>query len=124
MGMNNFVYVYSPDRTRLINPLIILCCRGCVKVRDRDAYELFVGVEPNRDVIWSRDIGDCSPVSSMAALPVGSACMMLPNYGDQWNPRELNATMRRIYRSNIFPTVLLISSLVALIKLAQYGCNQ
>jgi hypothetical protein len=60
----------------------------------------------------------------MAALPVGSACMMLPNYGDQWNPRELNATMRRIYRSNIFPTVLLISSLVALIKLAQYGCNQ
>ena len=39
-------------------------------------------VEPNRDVIWSRDIGDCGPVSSMAALPAGSACMMLPNYGD------------------------------------------
>ena len=184
--MNNFVYVYSPDRTRLTNPLIILCWRGCVKVRNRDAYELFVRVEPNRDVICSRDIGDCGPVSSMAALPAGSACMMLQNYGDhgrqlfirtrgaldrvnrllfrlsglpptdsrpglsfpamtvfqsaaprwswcrtgkrhgfrssartatdhreisaalphsrnQWNPPELNATMKRIHRSNILP---------------------
>ena len=79
--MNNFVYVYSPDRTRLTNPLIILCWRGCVKVRDRDAYELFVRVEPNRDVIWSRVIGDCGPVSSMAVLPAGSACMMLRTMG-------------------------------------------
>ena len=56
-----------------------LCWRGCVKVRDRDAYGLFVRVEPNRDVIWSSDTGDCGPRSSMAALPAGSACMMLPN---------------------------------------------
>lgn len=27
--MNNFVYVYSPDPTRLTNPLIILCWRRC-----------------------------------------------------------------------------------------------
>ena len=69
-------------RTRLTDPLIILCWRGCVKVRDRDAYEFFVRVEPNRDIIWSHDIGACCPVFSMAALPAVSACMMLPNYGD------------------------------------------
>ena len=36
------------------------------RIRERDAYEIFVRVEPNGDVIWSRDIADRGAVFSNA----------------------------------------------------------
>ena len=57
---NNFVYVYSADVNTAYDPAnrLVLARVPKERIRERDAYEFFVRVEPNRDVIWSHNIGD------------------------------------------------------------------
>ena len=63
---DNFVYVYSPDTTRLTNVAdrLVLARVPKERIRERDAYEFFVRVESNGDVVWSRDIADRGAVFS------------------------------------------------------------
>jgi CubicO group peptidase (beta-lactamase class C family) len=63
---DNFVYVYSPDVNTAYQPAdhLVLARAPKERIRERDAYEFFVRVEPNGNVIWSREIADRGPVFS------------------------------------------------------------
>jgi CubicO group peptidase (beta-lactamase class C family) len=63
---DNFVYVYSPDVRTAYGPAdrLVLARVPKERIRERDAYEFFVQVEPNGNVIWSREIADRGPVFS------------------------------------------------------------
>ena len=112
--MNNFVYVYSPDENTAyeVADRLVLARVPKERIRERDAYEFFVRVESNGDVVWSRDIADRGAVFSnpgavcrshvtyspalkryllimigpdidgRTRLQGGLACTMLPSHGD------------------------------------------
>jgi CubicO group peptidase (beta-lactamase class C family) len=63
---DNFVYVYSPDVNTAYQAAdhLVLARVPKDRIRERDAYEFFVRVEPNGDVIWSREIADRGAVFS------------------------------------------------------------
>lgn len=69
---DNFAYVYSPDVSMAYEPAdrLVLARVPKERIRERDAYEFFVRVEPNGDVVWSRDIADRGAVFSNA----GAVC--------------------------------------------------
>ena len=56
--MSNFVYVYLPDGNTAYDPAYRLVLARVPKdrIRERDAYEFFMRVESNGDVIWSHNI--------------------------------------------------------------------
>jgi hypothetical protein len=58
--MSNFVYVYSPDGNAAYDPAdrLVLARVPKDRIRERDAYEFFMRVESNGDVIWSHNIVD------------------------------------------------------------------
>ena len=64
--MSNFVYVYSPDVNTAYDPAdrLVLARVPKERIRERDAYEFFMRVESNRDIIWSHDIVDRGAVFS------------------------------------------------------------
>jgi CubicO group peptidase (beta-lactamase class C family) len=63
---DNFVYVYSPDSNTAYDPAdrLVLARVPKDRIRERDAYEFFVRVEPNGDILWSHDIADRAAVFS------------------------------------------------------------
>jgi len=63
---DNFVYIYSPDTNTAYHPAdrLVLARVPKERIRERYAYEFFVRVESNGDVIWSRDIADRGAVFS------------------------------------------------------------
>ena len=63
---DNFVYVYSPDENTAyeVADRLVLARVPKERIRERDAYEFFVRVESNGDVVWSRDIADRGAVFS------------------------------------------------------------
>jgi CubicO group peptidase (beta-lactamase class C family) len=63
---DNFIYVYSPDVNTAYEPAdrLVLARVPKERIRERDAYEFFVRVESNGNIIWSHDIADRGPVFS------------------------------------------------------------
>jgi CubicO group peptidase (beta-lactamase class C family) len=63
---DNFVYIYSPDTNTAYDPAdrLVLARVPKERIRDRDAYEFFVRVESDGNVVWSRDIADRGAVFS------------------------------------------------------------
>jgi CubicO group peptidase (beta-lactamase class C family) len=63
---DNFVYVYSPDVNTAYQPAdhLVLARVPKERIRERDAYEFFVRVEPNGEVVWSHDIANRGAVFS------------------------------------------------------------
>jgi CubicO group peptidase (beta-lactamase class C family) len=76
---DNFVYVYSPDANTAYGVADRLVLARVLKerIRDRDAYEFFVRIEPNGNVIWSHDIADRGAAFSSP----GAVCRSHVTYG-------------------------------------------
>jgi CubicO group peptidase (beta-lactamase class C family) len=63
---DEFVYVYSPDSNTAYDPADRLVLARVPKehIRERNAYEFFVRIEPNGNAVWSHDIRDRGSVFS------------------------------------------------------------
>jgi CubicO group peptidase (beta-lactamase class C family) len=63
---DKFVYIYSPDANTAYEPAdrLVLARVPKERIRERDAYEFFVRLESNGEVVWSRDIADRGAVFS------------------------------------------------------------
>jgi CubicO group peptidase (beta-lactamase class C family) len=63
---DNFVYVYSPDANTAyeVADRLVLARVPKERIRERDAYEFFVRVEPNGEAVWSHNVADRGAVFS------------------------------------------------------------
>jgi hypothetical protein len=80
---DNFVYVYSPDTNTAYAAAdrLVLARVPKERIGERDAYEFFVRVESNGDVVWSHHIGDRGPVFSNS----GAVCRSHVTYNPALN---------------------------------------